>query len=64
MKETELWARLSHHLGAGYARVWADQYSLAELRGMTVVEALANGVPCKTIWRAVWSALELPALDR
>lgn len=64
MKETELWARLTQHLGAAYARVWAAQYSLAELRGRTVVEALADGVPCKTIWRAVWTALELPPRDR
>lgn len=64
MKETELWARLGQHLGHAYARVWAAQYSLSDLRGRTVVEALAEGVPCKTIWRAVWSALELPARDR
>lgn len=64
MKETELWARLSEHLGTAYARVWASQYSLAELRGRTVVEALADGVACKTIWRAVWNALELPAVHR
>lgn len=64
MKETELWARLSAHLGVAYARVWADQHNLADLRGRTVTEALADGVPCKTIWRAVWSALELPVADR
>lgn len=64
MKETELWSRLTQHLGTAYARVWAAQYSLAELRGRTVVEALSDGVPCKTIWRAVWTALELPSKDR
>lgn len=64
MKETELWARLTQHLGGAYARVWAAEYSLAELRNRTVVEALADGVPCKAIWRAVWAALELPARDR
>lgn len=44
----------------GYSRVWADQVVLADLTGMTVSEALAAGTPCKTIWRAVWSHLELP----
>ena len=44
----------------GYSRVWADQVVLAELEGRTVSEALADGVPCKRIWRAVWGQLELP----
>jgi hypothetical protein len=64
VKETELWQRLQLHLGAGYFRVWAAEYSLAALGQRTVVEALADGVPCKIIWRAVWTALELPARDR
>ena len=64
MKETELWQRLQLHLGAAYFRVWASEYSLAALGQRTVVEALADGVPCKIIWRAVWAALELPARDR
>ena len=57
MKETELWARLQHHLGAGYYRVWASEQSLSDLGGRTVAEALAAGVPSKDIWRAAWSAL-------
>lgn len=64
VKETELWQRLQLHLGAAYFRVWASEYSLAALGQRTVVEALADGVPCKIIWRAVWAALELPARDR
>ncbi len=55
---------MGQHLGPAYAQVWADQTTLAELGGRTVREALAAGVPCKTIWRAVWSALELPPVDR
>ncbi len=64
MKETELWRRLEHHLGAGYYRVWAHEFSLAELRQRTVTEALADGVPSKEVWRAVWEALQLPARER
>ena len=64
MKETELWQRLEAALGAGYYRVWADQFSLAALGGRTVVQALAAGTPSKTVWRAVWEALELPPRDR
>jgi hypothetical protein len=55
---------MRQHLGDVYAGVWATEYSLAELKGRTVVEALADGVPCKSIWRAVWAALELPLRDR
>jgi Protein of unknown function (DUF3046) len=64
VKETELWFRLRRHLGDVYCRVWAAEYSLAELKGRTVMEALADGLPCKTIWRAVWAALELPPRER
>jgi len=64
MKETELWARLERHLGAGYYRVWAAEHNLGELGGRTVAGALEAGVPCKEIWRTVWAALELPARER
>ncbi|WIY84177.1 DUF3046 domain-containing protein [Propionimicrobium sp. PCR01-08-3] len=64
MREAELWQRLTAQLGSGYAHVWAEQVVLADLGGRTVTEALAAGVPCKTIWRAIWSQLELPARER
>ena len=64
MKETELWQRLESALGSGYYRVWAAEFSLAELGDRTVRQALDDGLPSKTIWRAVWAALELPARDR
>lgn len=64
VRETELWARMTEHLGMTYARVWAAEYSLADLGDRTVVQALAEGEPCKVIWRSVWFALELPLADR
>ena len=64
MKETELWMRLEAALGSGYYRVWAEEFSLAELGNRTVAQALAQGTPSKTVWRAVWVALELPSRDR
>ena len=64
MKETELWSRLQHHLGTGYYRVWAAEHNLSDLGGRTVVQAIDDGLASKTIWRAVWSALELPPVDR
>lgn len=64
MKETELWQRLQDQLGAAYYRVWATEYNLAELQDRTVAQAVADGVPAKTVWRAVWAALELPPRER
>lgn len=64
MRETELWLRLESHLGAGYCRVWAAEFNLKALGERTVVQALAAGIPCKTIWRAAWEALELSAQER
>ena len=59
-----MWQRMTQVLGDGYARVWAEQTALAELGGRTVTEALAAGLGCKQIWRAVWAHLELPARER
>ncbi|MDR1807012.1 MAG: DUF3046 domain-containing protein [Propionibacteriaceae bacterium] len=64
MREQELWARLNAALGAGYAPAWAEQVVLADLGGRTVLEALAAGLPCKRIWRAVWAQLELGPAER
>lgn len=55
---------MDHHLGAGYARVWADQFVMSELGGRTANEALDAGLEPKQVWRAVWAALELPASER
>jgi hypothetical protein len=59
MREAELWARLEAALGASYAHAWAEQIVLRDLGGRTVLEALAAGLRCKDIWRAVWAHLEL-----
>ncbi len=64
MRHSELWNRLDHHLGRGYARVWADTQVLRDLGGRTVQEALTAGEEPKTVWRAVHAALELPLRDR
>ncbi len=55
---------MTRHLGADYAHVWADQTVLGELDDRTTSEALADGVPFKAVWRAVWAFLELPDAER
>ncbi len=64
MRHSELWSRLDQHLGAAYARVWAQQQVLAGLGGRTVDEALDAGESPRRVWRAVWESLELPASER
>ena len=64
MKETELWQRLRTPVGEGYYRVWAAEFSLADLGGRTVNQAIADGLPSKIIWHAVWQGLELQARER
>jgi hypothetical protein len=64
MRHTEFWERMDAALGPAYARVWADQFVMAELGGRTAREALDAGVSPKEVWRAVWTALELPLVDR
>jgi DUF3046 family protein len=51
-------------LGPSYARSWAHSHVLRALDGRTVEESLDEGEPPKTVWRAVWAELDLPARDR
>jgi len=64
VRHTEFWARMDAALGPAYSRSWASMQVLGELGGRTVDEALADGESPKTVWRAVWQQLELPAKDR
>jgi hypothetical protein len=64
MPEAELWARLNHQLGADYAATWAANLVISALGERTVVEALAAGIGCKTIWREICAVLELPDNER
>lgn len=64
MRHTEFWERMERHLGPSYARSWARDQVLADLGERTVSQALAEGWDAKTVWRAVWAALELPASER
>ena len=64
MRHTEFWERMDGALGAAYSRAWASQFVMADLGGRTAVQALEDGWSPKEVWRAVWSALDLPAAER
>ena len=51
---------MSEVLPETYVASWADQVVIEDIGSRTVRDALAAGVPCKRIWRAVWKQLELP----
>ncbi len=64
MRHSEFWERMDQHLGASYARVWADTQVLGDLQHRTPTDALDAGVPPKQVWRAVHAQLQLPASER
>lgn len=64
MRYTEFWARMDAAMGTASSRSWAELRVIGELGSRTVTEALAAGVPPKTVWEAVWRVLELPDTDR
>ncbi|CAN5375872.1 DUF3046 domain-containing protein [soil metagenome] len=64
MRHTEFWERMELALGASYMRVWADSFVMSDLGRRTAQEALDAGMSPKEVWRAVWSALELPDSER
>ena len=64
MRLSDFWERMDVALGAGYARSWASDFRVDLLNGLTVDEALAQGIDTQIIWRAVHDVLQLPANQR
>lgn len=64
MRLTDFWDRMTHALGAGYARSWASDFKISALNGRTVDEALADGEDAQVVWRAVHQSLDLEAKFR
>lgn len=62
MRHTEFWQRMEEALESpAYARFWAEQQVISELGGRTAQQALDAGEPPRSVWRAVWAHLGLPA---
>lgn len=64
MRLSDFWERMDVALGVGYARSWATDFRVDRLNGLTVDEALAQGIDTQIIWRAVHDVLQLPANQR
>jgi hypothetical protein len=64
MKLTVFWERMRAHFGAGYADSFARDHVMAELGGRTVAQALDEGWEARDVWRAVCTAVDVPASNR
>ncbi len=61
MRLTEFWERMSAAFGPRSAEVFAQDHVLSRLGNRTVNEALGAGVAPRTVWRAVYEEMTLPA---
>jgi hypothetical protein len=64
MRLTEFWSRMNDHFGPAYADSFARDHVMTELGGRTVVQALDAGWEAKDVWRAVCTAMGVPASHR
>ncbi|MEV0323149.1 DUF3046 domain-containing protein [Streptomyces sp. NPDC050658] len=64
MRLTVFWERMADHFGVGYADSFASDHVMAELGGRTVRQALDAGWEAKDVWRAVCTAMDVPAERR
>lgn len=61
---TDFWERMDAVFGAAYSRSWARDYSLADIGGLTVMQAIDRGVETREIWDAVCAVVDVPGLLR
>ncbi|MBB2955352.1 hypothetical protein FHX77_000760 [Bifidobacterium commune] len=64
MKEREFWQLLEEVLGRSYGRSVAQDQVLPSFGGMTVVEALADGVEPRVVWNVLCDELQIPDSQR
>ena len=55
---------MDEEFGSGYSRVLAADLVLTTLGGRTAADALAAGIPPKTVWLAVCDMQDVPAARR
>ncbi len=61
---TTFWEKMRAQFGDAYAASVAKDYVLSGLGGLTVDQALAEGIAPKTVWYAVCEAFEIPEKAR
>ena len=63
MRLTDFWERMEQVFGSAYAHSWAHDVVLPPL-GVTVIEAIDDGIDTREIWRAVCVTTDVPAVLR
>lgn len=64
MRISDFWRLMDDEFGAGYSRVLAADLVLSQVGGRTAQQALAEGVPPKTVWLAVCDMQDVPTERR
>lgn len=60
MRHSDFWLLMDDVFGAPYARTLAADQVLGALADRTAVQALADGVEPRTVWRTLCDAMEIP----
>jgi len=60
VRYSDFWELMDDVFGSSYARTLATDQVLGVLADRTAVQALADGVEPRTVWRALCDAMEVP----
>ncbi|MGL5830279.1 MAG: DUF3046 domain-containing protein [Angustibacter sp.] len=61
MRLSEFWRLMAEEFGPGYATSVARDQCLTSLAGRTADQALAQGVPPRTVWLALCESMQVPS---
>lgn len=64
MRHSDFWLLMDDVFGASYARTLASDQVLGALADRTAVQALADGLEPRAVWRALCDAMEIPEQRR
>jgi Protein of unknown function (DUF3046) len=64
VRHSDFWLLMDEVFGAGYARTLASDQVLGALADRTAVQALADGLEPRAVWRAMCDAMEIPEQRR
>ncbi|MFT4469882.1 DUF3046 domain-containing protein [Arthrobacter sulfonylureivorans] len=60
MRISDFWRLMDDEFGSAYSHVLAADLVLGQLGGRTATEALAAGIPPKSVWLAVCDIQDVP----
>jgi len=64
VRHSDFWLLMDDVFGASYARTLASDQVLGALADRTAVQALADGLEPRAVWRALCDAMEIPEQRR